>query len=72
MAEAALALALDTAWSVYRVQNGGVRADDTRRCNLERYLELRVKSGETDIGDLAVDGLAYLRKLDYLHDREFG
>jgi hypothetical protein len=72
MAEGALALALNTAWSVYRVQNGGVHADDSRRCNLERYLKLRLQSGETDIGDLAVDGLAYLRKLDYLHDREFG
>jgi hypothetical protein len=72
MSEAALALALSTAWSVYRIKNTGVHADDARRCNLERYLALRLKAGETDMEDLAVEGLAYLRKLDFLQDQEFG
>ena len=72
MSEAALALALSTAWSIYLVKNGAVHADDARRCNLQRYLALRVKAGETDMEDLAVEGLAYLRKLDFLEDREFG
>ena len=72
MAEGALALALNTAWSIYIVNNSHVHADDARRCTLERYLALRLQAGETELEELAVDGLAYLRKLDHLEDREFG
>ena len=72
MAEGALALALNTAWSVYIVTNSSVHADDARRCTLERYLALRLQAGETEPEELAVDGLAYLRKLDHLENREFG
>ena len=72
MAEGALALALNTAWSIYMVRNSSVHADDARRCTLERYLALRLQAGETEPEELAVDGLAYLRKLDHLENREFG
>jgi len=68
---AVLAQALNTAWSIYLIQNDGVHPADSRRCNLKTYLELRVQAGETDVDDLAVSGLAYLRKLDYLQGREF-
>jgi hypothetical protein len=66
-----VALALNTAWSVYLIHNSGVHADDERRCTLERYLMRRVQSGCRDFEDLAVEGLAYLRKLDFLQQREF-
>jgi hypothetical protein len=68
---AVLAQAINTAWSIYLIQNDGVHPDDSRRCNLTRYLELRVRAGDADVDDLAVGGLAYLRKLDYLQQREF-
>ena len=72
MAEGALALALNTAWSIYIVNNSSVHAGDSRRCTLERYLALRLQAGETEPEELAVDGLAYLRKLDHLENRDFG
>jgi hypothetical protein len=72
MAEGALARAVNTAWSVYIVNNSGIHAADARRCTLERYLALRLQAGETEPEELAVDGLAYLRKLDHLENREFG
>jgi hypothetical protein len=63
---ATLAQALQTAWSIYLIQNDGVHPSDSKRCILKRYMELRIQVGDTDVEDLAVDGLAYLRKLDYL------
>ncbi len=71
MAERPLALALNTAWRIYLVKNSNVRPDDARRCNLERYLALRLQAGATDTEELTVDGLTYLRKLDFLQYREF-
>jgi hypothetical protein len=71
MAEGLVALALNTAWSVYLVRNSGVHPDDARRCNLEKYLEHRFQAGETDVDDLAADGLAYLRRLDFYQRPEF-
>jgi hypothetical protein len=72
MAEGALARAVNTAWSVYIVNNSGIHAADARRCTIERYLASRLQAGETEPEELAVDGLAYLRKLDHLENREFG
>jgi hypothetical protein len=42
---AALAQALNTARSIYLIQNDGVHPADSRRCNLKTYLELRCKRG---------------------------
>ncbi|WP_029586401.1 hypothetical protein [Bradyrhizobium sp. URHD0069] len=71
MAEGTVALAVDTAWRVYLVTRGDVHSNDARRCTLEKYLEHRVQAGETDVDDLATDGLAYLRRLDFYQGREF-
>jgi len=64
MAEELVSQALDTAWTVYRTARCEIAVDDSRRCDLARFLNLRVEAGETDIEDLSLEGLAFLRKLD--------
>ena len=64
MAEELVSQALDTAWTVYRTTRCEIPVDDSRRCDLARFLNLRMGAGESDIEDLTLQGLAFLRRLD--------
>jgi hypothetical protein len=72
MAEELLSQALDTAWIVYRTTRCEIPIDDFRRSSLARFLKMRLETGKMDIEDLALEGLAFLRRLDRAHvpDRE--
>lgn len=58
-----LKLAVDTAWSVYRITHQGIDAADSRRCLLERHLRGRWQAREEDVEELASFGIAYLARL---------
>ena len=64
MFEELLSQALDTAWIVYRTARCEIPIDDFRRSSLARFLKMRLEAGEMDIEDLALMGLAFLRRLD--------
>ena len=64
MAEELLSQALDTAWIVYTTNHREILAEDSRRCELARFLKSRIEAGETEIEDLALEGVAFLRKLE--------
>ena len=64
MADELLSQALDTAWIVYRISRCEIPVDDFRRCYLARFLKMRLETGEMDIEDLSLEGLAFLRRLD--------
>ena len=64
MAEELLSQALDTAWIVYRTARCEIPIDDFRRSSLARFLKMRLETGKMDIEDLALEGLAFLRRLD--------
>jgi hypothetical protein len=55
--------ATETAWTVYRAQHPDVDAFDSRRCLLERHLQLRWEAHEGDTEELAGFGIAYLQRL---------
>jgi hypothetical protein len=64
MAEELLSQALETAWIVYRTARCEIPIDDFRRSSLARFLKMRLETGKMDIEDLALEGLAFLRRLD--------
>jgi hypothetical protein len=43
---------------------GEIPIDDFRLSSLARFLKMRLETGEMDIEGLALEGLAFLRRLD--------
>ena len=60
--EGLVAQAFATAWSIHLTHNESVDSGDAKRCNLERFLTLRAQAVEITHEELAVEGLAYLRR----------
>ncbi|MCC8942004.1 hypothetical protein CI1B_21010 [Bradyrhizobium ivorense] len=56
------------AWRTYMLHHSGVSEIDNRRSALHRYLSNLCDAGEHDFGHLQIAAVAYLRKLDELHD----
>jgi hypothetical protein len=56
------------AWRNYLQIHSGISEDDSRRSALSRYITNLCDTGEYDFNLLQVAAVAYLRKLDELHD----
>jgi hypothetical protein len=56
------------AWRNYLLLHSGVRENDNRRSALYRYVTNLRDAGEHDFDRLQVAAVAYLKKLDELHD----
>ncbi|KRQ14697.1 hypothetical protein [Bradyrhizobium manausense] len=61
--DAVLKNATETAWTVYRARHPDVGPQDSRRCLLERHLQMRGEERESDTEELAGFGIAYLDRL---------
>jgi hypothetical protein len=70
--ELIISQAFDTAWIVYRTVHREISVDDSRRSDLARFLRMRVQSGEADVEALALEGIAYLRRLEPLQASTHG
>ena len=56
------------AWRNYMLVHSGISENDKRRSALDRYVSNLRDSGEDDFDILQVAAVAYLKKLDELHD----
>ncbi|MBR0717935.1 hypothetical protein [Bradyrhizobium liaoningense] len=56
------------AWRNYLLRHNGVSENDTRRSALYRYVANLCDTGEDDFDLLQIAAVAYLKKLDELHD----
>ena len=56
------------AWRNYLLLHSGVSENDNRRSALHRYISDVSNAGEYDFGLLQIAAVAYLKKLDELHD----
>ncbi|TFV72664.1 hypothetical protein E4K64_22535 [Bradyrhizobium frederickii] len=56
------------AWRNYLLLNSGISEDDNRRSALFRYVTNLRDTGEYDFDLLQIAAVAYLQKLDELHD----
>jgi hypothetical protein len=56
------------AWRSYLLRHSNVDEDDSRRSALYRYVTNVRDAGEYDFDLLQIAAVAYLRKLDELHD----
>ena len=56
------------AWRNYLLRHSSVSEDDNRRSALHRYVTHLRGTGEYDFALLQIAAVAYLRKLDELHD----
>ncbi|UPT83851.1 hypothetical protein HAP41_0000025950 [Bradyrhizobium barranii subsp. apii] len=56
------------AWRNYLLLHSGVSEDDNRRSALFRYITSLRDTGEYDFDLLQIAAVAYLKKLDELHD----
>jgi hypothetical protein len=56
------------AWRSYLLRHSNVDEDDSRRSALYRYVTNVRDTGEYDFDLLQIAAVAYLRKLDELHD----
>ena len=56
------------AWRNYLLLHSGISEDDNRRSALHRYVTNLRDAGEYDFGLLQVAAVAYLKRLDELHD----
>jgi len=56
------------AWRNYLLLHSGIQEDDTRRSALYRYIANLGDTGEYDFDLLQIAAVAYLNKLDQLHD----
>ncbi|OAF18118.1 hypothetical protein [Bradyrhizobium neotropicale] len=56
------------AWRNYLLLNSGISENDSRRSALYRYVADLRGIGEDDFDLLQIAAVAYLRKLDELHD----
>jgi hypothetical protein len=56
------------AWRNYLLLHSGISEDDNRRSALYRYVTNLRHAGEDDFDLLQIAAVAYLKKLDELHD----
>lgn len=56
------------AWRNYLLLHSGINENDERRSALHRYVSNLRDAGEYDFGSLQIAAVAYLKKLDELHD----
>ena len=56
------------AWRNYMLVHSGISENDNRRSALYRYVADLRDTGEYDFGLLQIAAVAYLKKLDELHD----
>ena len=56
------------AWRNYLLFHSGIRENDNRRSALYRYVTDLRDTGEYDFDLLQIAAVAYLKKLDELHD----
>ncbi|WP_445218250.1 hypothetical protein ACKWRH_41480 [Bradyrhizobium sp. Pa8] len=56
------------AWRNYLLLHSGVGENDNRRAALYRYIANLRNTGEDDFDLLQIAAVAYLRKMDELHD----
>ncbi|WP_439365290.1 hypothetical protein ACNJYD_02865 [Bradyrhizobium sp. DASA03005] len=56
------------AWRSYLLLHNGISENDTRRSALYRYVVNLRDTGEDDFDRLQIAAVAYLKKLDELHD----
>lgn len=56
------------AWRSYLLRHNGISENDTRRSALYRYVANLSDTGEDDFDLLQIAAVAYLKKLDELHD----
>lgn len=56
------------AWRNYLLLHSGVSENDNRRSTLYRYIANLSETGEYDFDLLQIAAVAYLKKLDELHD----
>ena len=56
------------AWRNYLLIHSGVSENDSRRSDLHRYVADLADAGEYDFDLLQTAAVAYLKKLDELHD----
>jgi hypothetical protein len=68
MTSQALEGACAFAWRNYLLLHSGVSEDDNRRSALFRYITNLRDTGEYDFDLLQIAAVAYLKKLDELHD----
>jgi hypothetical protein len=61
-------VATNSAWSTYLLLHKEVDEDDDRRSTLQRYITHLCEDGEDNPDTLQTAGLAYLRRLDHLHE----
>jgi hypothetical protein len=56
------------AWRNYLLRHRGITENDNRRSALHRYVTDLCDTGVCDFGPLQIAAVAYLKKLDELHD----
>jgi hypothetical protein len=56
------------AWRNYLLRHSGITENDNRRSALRRYVTDLCETGEYNFGLLQIAAVAYLKKLDELHD----
>ena len=56
------------AWRNYLLLHSGISENDSRRSALDRYVSNLSDTGEYDFDLLQIAAVAYLKKLDELHD----
>jgi hypothetical protein len=56
------------AWRNYLLLHSGISENDTRRSAVYRYVSNLRDTGEHDFDHLQIAAVAYLKKLDELHD----
>jgi hypothetical protein len=56
------------AWRNYLLLHSGISENDSRRSALYLYVSNLLDAGEDDFDRLQIAAVAYLRKLDELHD----
>ena len=56
------------AWRNYLLLHSGIGENDNRRAALYRYIASLRDTGEDDFGVLHIAAVAYLKKMDELHD----
>ena len=58
------------AWRNYLLVHSGISENDDRRSALHRYISNLRDTGEDDFDLLQIAAVAYLKKLDELHDEQ--
>jgi hypothetical protein len=61
-------IAFERAWRVYRLINGNVDENSTKRAMLDRFIRKRCEDGATDAELVVVEAFKYLKRLDEFGD----